>query len=230
MPGREVSLIADEIYHIFNKSNDAKHIFKYTREKIEFIQLLKYYSYTNIYLRFSLYKQLSPERKRDYDYSVIKQHARMVDILAYCLMPTHFHILLRQQSEGGISRYLSQIQNSYTRYFNTKHNRVGHIFVHSFKAVHISSEEQFKHVSRYIHLNPYSGKLINTKEEVCTYPWSSCKEYLGEMNDYHISHPIPVLSCFGNNPERYRTFLLDNADYQQMLEHCKHAYKWEDRL
>ncbi len=230
MPGRETDLITDETYHIFNKSIDHKKIFHNTTDKIEFLNVIRYYSYKDTYLRFSLYKKLPSARKEMYDDMVFQTDNRLINILAYCIMPTHYHLLLRQRTDYGISRYLSQVQNSFTRYHNTRHKRSGHIFIHSFKAVHISSEDQFKHVSRYIHLNPYSGKLVKTKNEVLSYEWSSCREYVNSEQTFLISNPSLILSCFQNNSEKYKKFLLDHADYQRMIEYCKHAYKWEKRI
>ncbi len=94
-------------------------------------------------------------------------------------MSNHFHLLLRQEKEKGISKYLSQFQNSYTRYFNSKQKRKGSLFLDQFKAVRILTENQLLHVFRYIILNPYSSYIVKNLKEVREYKWSSCREYLG---------------------------------------------------
>jgi putative transposase len=73
-----------------------------------------------------------------------------VTVIAYCLMPNHFHLVLRQNEDGGISQYLADFQNSYTKYFDLKHRRSGAIFNRQFKAVLIESENQLLHLTRYI--------------------------------------------------------------------------------
>lgn len=93
-------------------------------------------------------------------------------------MPNHFHLLLKQTKENGISKLVANFQNSYTRYFNLKNERVGPLFQGVFKALRVKTDEQLIHVSRYIHLNPYSSSVIKSFEELKRYPWSSVEEYL----------------------------------------------------
>lgn len=148
-----------------------------------------------------------------------------VSIIAYCLMPTHFHFLLRQEQEHGISMFISQIQNSFTRYFNIKNERKGPLFLHKFKSVHIASEEQFTHVSRYLHLNPYSSKIVPTNNELASYPWSSFHEYINDEPP-KLCNTSFILSHFQNNKVKYRNFVLNNAEHQKTLEYCKYTTKW----
>lgn len=133
-------------------------------------------------------------------------------------MPNHFHFLLKQENEVGISKYLSDFQNSYTRYFNINHNRTGPLFMDQFKAVRIESEQQLIHVSRYIHLNPYSGFLTKNLTELENYPWSSFKNYLLQENlaEYKI-----ILDLFSSK-DKYKSFVLDQADYQRKLKRIEH--------
>ena len=100
---------------------------------------------------------------------------KMIEIICYCLMPNHIHFLIRQLKENGISKFMGQISNSYTKYFNTKYTRVGPLLQGPFKAVLIESDEQLIHVSRYIHLNPIVSGIVKNLED---YPWSSYLEYI----------------------------------------------------
>ena len=84
-------------------------------------------------------------------------------------MPNHFHLLLKQTIDNGISHFLSKFTNSYTKYFNTKYNRVGPVFQGVFKSVHIESDEQLMHLSRYIHLNPVVSAVVE-KQNLLSYP------------------------------------------------------------
>src|SRR5260221_2766247 len=127
-------------------------------------------------VKLSRLKTLPPLIRNEIIEDLEKKSAINVKILAYIVMPNHFHFLLQQISENGISIFVSKFTNSYTRYFNTKYDRVGPIFQGVFKAVHIETEEQLLHLSRYIHINAVVSEII-TKQELFSFPWSSLPEY-----------------------------------------------------
>lgn len=140
---------------------------------------------------------------------------KLVDIICYCLMPNHFHLLLKQVAENGISKFISQISNSYTKFFNTKNKRIGPLLQGAFKAVLIENDEQLLHVSRYIHLNPVVSGIVNTLEK---YPWSSYQEYkIGSI----FCKTEEILSFFKTKTE-YLEFLNDQIEYGKSLEFIKH--------
>ncbi len=141
-----------------------------------------------------------------------------IDIIAFCLMPNHIHILLKQVSGGGISKFMKQVSDSFTRYFNTKYKRVGPLFQGAFKAVRIENDEQLVHVSRYIHLNPLTGYIVR-EEGLTRYPWSSLNEYLNK--DFKLVNPQIILSNFKTGLN-YLKFILDQAEYAKELEKIKH--------
>ena len=134
-------------------------------------------------------------------------------------MPNHFHFLLRQREKNGISIFLSNFQNSYTRYFNTQDKRVGPLFLDQFKAVRIEDEDQLLHVHRYIHLNPITSFVVKTVEKLRTYLWSSLPEYFGLTQGFCETKTI--LSQFRKR-SAYETFLYDQIAYQQKLASIKH--------
>ncbi|SRR5258706_13493123 len=119
MPGRTVPLITDEYYHVYNRGANKIPIFLQKRDYVRAVELIRFYSYKNPPLRFSKYLKLSLERKQNFMDDLVG-HERLVDVICYCLMPNHFHLLLKQVADNGISIFLSNYQNSYTRYFNTK--------------------------------------------------------------------------------------------------------------
>lgn len=135
-------------------------------------------------------------------------------------MLNHYHLIVHQLTETGISEFISHLQNSYTRYFNTKYDRIGPLWQGSFKGVRITNENQLLHLSRYIHLNPYTSSVVNNFQNLQSYPWSSLPEYLNKT-DRPLSNPQIILSNF-KNPRNYLDFVLDNADYQKQLELIKH--------
>jgi len=115
---------------------------------------------------------------------------------------------------------MSNVWNSYTRYFNIKRKRVGPVFQGVFKAVRIQDDNQFLHVQRYIHLNPYSSFLVKNWEELAKYPYSSLSEYLdiGEKNVCNKE----LTKGFFKSVEDYKKFVFNQADYQRSLEKVKH--------
>lgn len=208
MPYRTVSLVNESFYHIFNRGVEKRTIFTDDRDKNRFLKTLSYYQYLGPKPRLSIFNPLiHKELKTD----------KIIEIVAFCLMPNHFHLLLKQNHDKGISEFLSKLSNSYSKYFNTKHKRVGPLFQGEFKAVLVESDEQLLHLSRYVHLNPFvSGLVTNLRD----YPWSSYLEYL------HADPKRPggvgsVLEFF-KSPDEYERFVLDHQDYAQSLELIKH--------
>ncbi len=220
MPIRRVVLANNQIYHILNRSLQRIPIFQNTKEKKRIINLINYYSFKNRPCKFSRYKQFSKERREKIILELNPGRKKRVEIICYCLMPNHFHLLVKQAQDNGITRFMCDLQNSYVRYYNIKHNRKGPLFESQYKAIRISNEEQLLHVSRYIHLNPYSGYVVKNINELINYEWSSFKEYLN-LTTQELCNKNIILNKF-NNPEKYKQFVLSRADYQKSLEVIKH--------
>lgn len=117
---------------------------------------------------------------------------RNVELVSFCLMPNHFHLLMKEKTEGGIARYMQRVQNSYTKYFNIKYKKSGHLFQGPYRAVHVADNEQLLHLSAYIHRNPI--ELARTDEHsvfISKYKWSSLQDYVninrwGELLEQQI--------------------------------------------
>lgn len=220
MPIRVTPLVNDEIYHIYNRSISFTPAFVSKRDYQRALEILNYYQFAKTPLSFSKVKRLSLKERTNLLEKLRKKNDRLVKILCFCLMPNHFHLLLKQIKEEGISKSVANFQNSYTRYFNLKNKRVGPLFQGPFKVVRIETDEQFTHISRYIHLNPYSSLVVKTLEKLESYPWSSLEEYLHPQEN-KLSFPKEILSFF-ENPQKYKKFVFDQADYQRELEKIKH--------
>lgn len=218
MPARKTPLVTGEIYHVFNRGIAKQPTFTDLREHKRAIKIIDYYRLDSPPVKLSRYLTL-PKDAQDLVTSRLQDLSELVEIYAFCLMPNHFHFLLKQIASNGISRFLAQFQNSYTRYFNTKHERDGALFLDQFKSVRVESEEQLTHVSRYIHLNPYSSFVVKTIEDTLNYPWSSLPEYISGQSKFCCTDL--VLSQFKDR-ESYKSFVLDRADYQKKLEIIKH--------
>ena len=221
MPGRKTPLVTNEIYHIFNHSLDDRPVFVNKRECSRALEALNFYHFDALPFRLSYFLKRPKNEKTEMIKDLSNKGKKLVDFLCFCLMPTHFHLLLKQKKDNGISKFMSDFQNSFTRYFNSKHERKGALFLDQFKAVRIVSQEQFVHVSRYVHLNPYSSFVIKSLEKLENYPWSSLPEYAQDDKKQKICDVGPILSFFKNS-KGYLKFIFDQADYQRELDRIKH--------
>ena len=109
----------------------------------------------------------------------------LVSIVAYALMDNHVHFLLQQHGEDGIARFMHRLGVGYTKYFNRRYERTGVLFESAYKSVLVEDDEQFLHLSRYIHLNPVDlfEEEDRTMIRLLSYPWSSLRHYLGQTKD-----------------------------------------------
>lgn len=133
-----------------------------------------------------------------------------VELLCYCLMGNHFHLLLYQSQQGGMQRLMRGVMTSYSRYFNTKYGRSGQLFESRYKASCISNQSYMEHISRYIHLNPKDWQL---------YPYSSIHYYLGN-DSVDWLRTERILQLFGSR-DAYRTFVSDYEASKRMLDSIK---------
>ena len=218
MPRRLTPFVNGQIYHTFNQGIDRRPTFTIPKEYDRGMGVVRFYQY-KVPIRFSIFRSLAQEEKSKFISTYFKDNNKIVSILSFCLMPNHFHFLLKQLNHNGVSRFLSNFQNSYTKFFNTKNNRRGSLFLDQFKAVRIETDEQLIHVSRYIHLNPYTAYIVKNLNELENYPWSSFKEFINGQKD--IVDTDVILSYFKNIKD-YKMFVYDQASYQRKLDAIKH--------
>jgi putative transposase len=210
MPRRNIFFVPGEFYHIFNHSVASIPIFKGARESEMFLNAAKFYLQPNPPIKFSLYR-ISKNR------FPLESREKLVTIINYCIMPNHFHFTLKEEKEGGIKQFIQRISNSFAHYFSTKYKKRGHVFEDKFKAIHIETEEQLLHLSRYIHLNPVTSYLVENPDD---YLYSSYNIYIGkEISDF--VDPSPVLNNFSATMT-YKEFVLSQKDYQRTIHRIKH--------
>lgn len=220
MPGRLTPLVNGEIYHIFNRGIDLRPTFTDKNEHFRAIKTINYYRFAELPVKYSRFLTISIDLRNQIMSYLLKENRSLVEILAYCLMSDHFHLLLKQIQENGISKFMGNFQNSYTKYFNTKHERIGSLLLDQFKAVRILTEEQLLHVGRYIMINPLTSFVIKETRDLEFYPWSSYGEYIGKSNE-HICNKDILLSSF-KNMEKFNEFIFDQVAYQRELDKIKH--------
>lgn len=186
-------------YHIYNRGVEKRSIFMDSWDYSRFMETLDFYR-----------KSPQPQKLSDFRRSLLKlerinDKKELVKIFVYCLMPNHFHLLIQQLAEGGITNFLRNVTNSYTRYFNTKHNRIGPLFQGTFKAKLINTDEYLLQVSKYIHRNP----LKLSSDPLRSYHYSSYNNYLSQDKSLFCNTEF-ILSYFSQtNP---------NLDYKSFVE------------
>lgn len=218
---RKHPLRPGNIYHIFNRGVASQLLFSDKRDYQRFCDLIGFYRFVSPRIRFSFYNRLELENKNVFMKALLEKGQKQVLIYVFCLLPNHFHFLLKEIMEGGIRKFISNLQNSYARYFNTKNKRKGALFQEMFKAVRIETDEQFLHVSRYIHLNPYSNFFVKEAKDLLNYPWSSFLNYL-EQEKNHPFLDKEFLNSYYSSPDKLRSFTFDNADYQKKLKEIEY--------
>jgi putative transposase len=198
-------------YHVFNRGVEKRRIFLDDQDYRVFLHLLKYYLSATSVSNMHPLKELtgfSPTRVRP-----IEPLHEKVDLLCYCLMPNHFHLLIKQHDQKGMEKLLRRLVTNYVMYFNRRYGRVGRLFQGPYKAVLVEKEGHLLHLTRYIHQNP-----TLTKGFLNEYPYSSYPNYLGEKkNDWLNTESILSffrgskkedlnLKGFGNYKEFVETF------------------------
>lgn len=211
---RKQSFITNYFYHLYNRGVEKRKVFLNTDDYSRFLESLEVFNcFENVkifYERLRKLKQAKPVKREP-----------LVSICAYCLMPNHFHLLLKQLVEEGISKFLQKLTTGYTMFFNNKYEREGSLFQGTFKAVLVETEPQLLHLSRYIHLNPIkdqvekvsyveSSRLLKRLPE---YPWSSYPAFIGKKDPVIANGVEEILASFGSNltgekaPHAYKKFV-----------------------
>lgn len=220
MSVRKYPLVVGGVYHVFTKSIAGFKIFNNNSEFSRMRETIRYYQREKPPLKFSRFVKSDKGKENHIDETILLSNKeKLLEIIAYCLMPTHLHLTLKQLKENGITIFMSNILNSYTRYFNTKHNRKGPLWEGRFKNILIETEEHLLHLTRYIHLNPVTAYLVNKPEE-----WfaSSYEEYVLKVDDNErickYDDVLDIEAAF------YREFVQDTVSYQRELATLKKLF------
>lgn len=220
MPFRRIFLAKNQIYHLFNRGAGKQIIFREKRDYARALEVMGYYQYAKPDLRFSYYDRLQKEEKDGFLEELKRKGEKQIEFLTYCLIPNHYHLVAKELEDNGIINFMHNYQESYAKYYNAKYKRKGAMFESNFKAVRIETDEQFLHVCRYVHLNPYTTYLVKKITELEDYTWSSFPDYLGKREPFLTS--IGFLMGFFKGVEKLKSFTFDQADYQRRLEELKH--------
>ena len=202
---KKVDLITEEFYHIYNRGVDKRDIFISIDDYYRFLRAIR--EFNTLLPIGSLYEKKLLSKKLITNGDSIStmeiESPCLVEVIAYCLMPNHFHIILRQKEDKGIEKYMHRIGVGYTMYFNQKNERSGSLFQGRYKARHIDSPGMLSHLSVYVNCNfkihGYTGE---------EYAWSSLQDYLGKRNG-SLCNKSAVLNQF-KGIEHYNNFMEEN--------------------
>ena len=204
-------LVTGEVYHIVNKSIAKFKIFNDSSDFSRMIRAMRYYQKEKRHVSFSAFEKIKDGK------IFVSESKKHVEIISYCIMPTHIHLLLKQLEDKGISIFMNNLSNSYSRYFNLKHKRKGPLWEGRFKRVLIESDEQLLHLTRYIHLNPATAYIVKNPSD---WEYSSYQEYLSAVSTKDcICKYNDILDI---NSSSYKEFVEDRIFYQRELTKIKH--------
>ncbi len=202
-----------ECYHVYNRGVEKRIVFAADTDYGRFL--------------FSLFacavRRLPPhDRRAPKTVPLARQllagvAGQLVDILCFCLMPNHFHLLLRQRVADGVPLYLQKLMTAYTMYFNKRYEHSGVLFQGTYQSRHVDRDEYLLPVSRYIHLNPLDLTTPGSKERgivnpsaahqaLLQYPWSSYGEYAGQPRYQPLVSTDLLLSILGS-ADRYAAYV-----------------------
>jgi putative transposase len=208
---RKEEFANNEYYHIYNRGVDKRKIFTGARDYSRFIKNLEEFNTTD-----PNWKKTAAEFQ-----GLALNKKPLVEIIAYCLNPNHYHLILKQVKEKGITEFMQRIGTGYTMYFNKKSKRTGSLFQGTFKTVHIDSNEYLLYLSAYINHNYFIHGYSKDKNEI--YQYSSLPDFLKTRKQKWLNPKI-VTKQF-KNPQDYHKFSKTNALY---MKENKEKYTLEE--
>jgi putative transposase len=203
MPSRNIikTYVNDSYYHIYNRGVEKRIIFQDDQDYKVFLS----------YLQFYLTDPLRGETPKSFPSQLLHNHVKEIKLLAYCLMPNHFHLFVKQNDRHAIDHFMRSLATRYGMYFNKRYKRVGSLFQGPYKAAYIDNEMQYLYLSKYIHRNPIDILKYQDSSKLVEYPYSSYRNYLGIIHQNWV-HPQEVAVYFSkeNHHTPYKEFVEDN--------------------
>lgn len=212
MPYRHEQFVDGEIYHVILRGLDDNLIFKDIDDYYRGIFSIYEFNNSKAVEILERRRQIRVMKKKfkgeRVSLNLLDERDKLVEVLAFCFMPNHIHLLLMQLKNDGITKFMRKFGAGYGGYFNRKYNRKGYVFQNRFKAVHIKNDEQLRVVFVYIHTNgisliePRWKELgIKNSQEIIkfleNYKWSSHLDYIGKKNFPSVTNRDFILEIIG---------------------------------
>ncbi|MBI2448556.1 transposase [Candidatus Microgenomates bacterium] len=194
------------IFHIYNRGTEKRDIFLDMYDFKRFYDGIREFNTT---IPVDLRERIREKKKREGDTfanSGLARGERLVDVLCFCLMPNHYHLILKPLIKNGVTVFMRKLATGYSSYFNRRYERSGRLFQNVFKNKEIDSDESFLYVSAYQHINPIAAKLAKKPSD---WLWSSYKHFIGVRNDDILLGVEKILSVTSLEYKKYVEGLID---------------------
>jgi putative transposase len=217
MPQKRIQFENDKYYHLYNRGVDKRVVFSKESDYYRFLISMQEFNTPDpigsLFARniIKASEALKPRKtKQEPDKSI-----KLVEFIAFCLNPNHFHLLVRQLVEGGISKFMQKLQMGYTNFFNLQYDRSGSLLQGKFKVTEIGSTDLLDYISAYINGNPE----IHGLRPADSWKWSSCSDYLGST-EYKLCDVSLVMRHF-KNTESYKEYLRHVIEESSSIKNAK---------
>lgn len=212
MAQRQTVIEIDHYYHVFNRGIDGRIIFK-DEEDLQYF-LDRMFDFNNIQTVGGVFRQNLPVNQK-----LRSPASQLVSVVAYCLLPNHFHLILKQQTKDGIAKFIQRLCTGHAKFFNKKYHRSGALFQGRFKANRIKGHEALPFLSVYVNLN-YRHHRINIQKNLVS---SSFSHYLGVesnciLDDSEVSQIVDDIDSYKEYAYIQSNYFTENKDYIKDLE------------
>jgi len=215
---RTTNFAPNEYYHLCGRGTLGEDIFLDDHDRIRFLFLMLHFQsptpINNVGWYLGRYFKNGSFQLNEDTLQKIRD-TRYIELTSFCLMPNHFHLLIRNLEDGIASVYMHRVLTAYSKYFNARHKKIGHVFQGPFTSVHVKKNDQLLHLSAYIHKNPKD--LPGWKDTYYKYKWSSCPDFLG-TNRWGDFLKTSIVSKQFDSQSGYRKFLETSTAKEYGLE------------
>ena len=230
---KRVTFAEGQVYHVYNRGADRREVFLNDHDRYRFISDL-YCMNTSEHVLHSGY-HFNRSLPWDGQNVKVRPSSKLVDILAFVLMPNHYHLLLTQRCENGISLFMQKLGTAYTMYFNKLHHHSGVIFQGRFKAAMPEREAHFDYLPFYIHANPlklngYPGSIQRQMAILGSYKWSSYSDYSGISNFPGVINPLVLREMFSMNGGFHSSMAKWLENRQNHPAEVQPRHKWSSEV
>lgn len=214
---RTVEFSNDEFYHIYNRGVEKREIFMNLADRLRFAQSVN--EFNNLEPVGSLLENSISKNQSKKD-----DKKKLVTVVCYALNPNHYHLILQQNEDKGIEKFMHRLGTGYTNYFNIKNKHKGHLFQGKFKAIHVGSNEYLLHLSAYVNLNDHIHKFGSRTPKLAITSW---EQFItrGQQKKWPIKIAKEIILEQFKNIEEYKNFaeealidILKNKENQKELE------------
>ncbi len=199
-------IIKGEYYHLYNAGNGGQTLFKDDTDRARYLFLITHLQSPVMFNHLSRplehFKKGGTFKTSEYTSKAVAK-SRYVELVSFSILNDHFHLVIKEMTDGGTSHYMQRVLNAYTKYFNTRYKKRGHLFMGPYKFVIVADQEQLTHLSAHLHM--HASTLPDWRGQEAEYPWSSYRDFANNRWGALLTHEH-VSERFKNERE-YRRFV-----------------------